>query len=576
MLTTAKPIFTGVPATFCDPVGLADQQARGVVALIVVHYGAANGDRSGMDRAGTNAGTPPDDALAVLGGAYDAFVAVSGQLLAVARTTPDYRFPVMPATALARFLAHRDAGRPATLSLYELSEDDCARFLETVFYAECLKLHVDGADSAALVAQQITRSGCGNGILELNDFSDPAAPRVRLLDLDHLAASIGTAPPTEPVPGGTVDPGGLAAVLAGHLHGVLGRVLLYDRAKNRAAMPGRAGRAFDLLGAVDEANRLAAARRGRPGAEHASTERQAEQATRRVSAELRASAPDDQAEAVETYLRDRAERPRLVEPDHPHAVGLGALVAELQGQPSAEAFDLSTLLTGAAKPAAAAKEPAAPAQPTAAAPVPLPPSALTVVDLTTPPPPTVHAAPPVPTPVGTRPVVAGQPTPARAAALPGAATGLAMPPALAAPAPVAAPSAPATPPPAPTPASAPSAPARTRHTLATELDRLRVDVFEALEEAVGRERAVLHEEHVLQENGFASPVSSEHTAAYLRALLTENPPKRWAFFKHNRKKTYENVAGKLLAFHAANVHVDRPDARQALHEITKLWTRIHR
>ena len=321
MLTTARPIIESVSASFLDPVSLADQQAHGVVSLIVVRYDPEAGQEG-----------PGTDPYGTLGPTYDTFVAASGQLLAVARTTTDYRFPVMPATALGRFIEHRDAGRPAFLSVYELDEGDCARFLETVFYSECLKLHVDGAGSAALVAHQIARSGCGNGILEVNDFSDPLAPRIRLLDLDGLAVSIGTVPPPEErdagedpaIETGTVDPDGLTAVLAGHLDGVQGRVLLYDRAKNKAAMPARTDRAFDLDGIIEQANRLAEARRGASGDAAAI-------AMQRTAAELRATAPDEHTERVESYLRDHAERPRLVEPNHPHATNLGVLVAELQG-----------------------------------------------------------------------------------------------------------------------------------------------------------------------------------------------------------------------------------------------------
>ena len=86
MLTTAHPIFEHVPASFADPVGLADQQAQGIVSLIVVRYGVEGESPSG-------------DGHGPLGPTYDTFVASSGQLLTVARTTPDYRFPVTPAAA---------------------------------------------------------------------------------------------------------------------------------------------------------------------------------------------------------------------------------------------------------------------------------------------------------------------------------------------------------------------------------------------------------------------------------------------------------------------------------------------
>ncbi|PAP74224.1 hypothetical protein, partial [Rubrivirga marina] len=239
MLTTARPLFLDVPATYADPAGLADQQAEGAVSLVVVRYPAGP---AGADPAGPT---------------YDAFAAVSGGLLAVARSTPDYRFPVTPATALARFHDAResDHGDPPTLSLYALDEADCARFLESAYFAECLKLHVDGPASAPLVAEQLARSGCRVGLLELNDFSEGAAPRVALLDLDQL---LGDATGDDVELG---DTDAVALALAPHLDGVAGRALLYDRDKNRATLPDRAGHGFGLEAAVAQADRLAAARR---------------------------------------------------------------------------------------------------------------------------------------------------------------------------------------------------------------------------------------------------------------------------------------------------------------------------
>ena len=338
MLTTARPIFEHVPGSFADPVGLADQQAPGVVALIVVRYDAAiRAPESGEAFPPSPIPSEPPESAQSSGASespiplarptYDAFVAVSGQLLAVARTTPDYRFPVMPAVALSHFIEVRDAGRPAFLSLFELDEDDCARFLETVFYSECLKLHVAGTESAALVAAQIACSGCGNGVLEINDFSDPAAPRVRLLDLDEVADSLrgrgaghgrdghraaggpprriprrgdGPRPPLRPPekPGDAARPR---------------RHPVRPRPRHRAGEPARHGPPWR--------------RRPRPS-------EGARVASLTAAAELRATAPDTQAEAVETYLTERAERPRLVATDHPHAAGLAALVQELQGGPT--------------------------------------------------------------------------------------------------------------------------------------------------------------------------------------------------------------------------------------------------
>ena len=484
MLTTAHPIFEHVPASFADPVGLADQQAQGVVSLIVVRYDSVSASGDDQDTLGHS----------VLGPTYDAFVASSGQLLAVARTTPDYRFPVTPAAALTRFITHRDAGHAAFLSLFELAEDECARFLETVFYSECLKLHVEGTDSAGLVARQMARSGCSSGVLEVNDFSDPTRPRVSLIDLAEATD--------------------LTAVLARHLDGVTGRVLLYDRAKNRATLPDRSDRAFDLDGVIEQANRLALARRGASG-------EMAPLALPPV-ADPGAAPPDDQAEAVESYLRERAERPRLVEPSHPHATGLGALVAELQGGPPSGSIPGAASLPESG-PALNAMGP--PSAPEAAASEPVETITRASGDGS------AHTRPPLPPEAPSAPTIAALPS---------------------------------SPPPA-----LQTAP---RHPLATELDRLRTEVFALFEDAVGRDRAVAHEAHVLEETGIASPVAAADAVRYLRALLCDEPPKRWHFFKRSRAKTYEEVAGKLLAFHAANGHLDDP----VVHDVTRLWTRLHR
>ena len=385
MLTTARPIFEHVPAAFADPTGLADQQAPGVVSLVVVRYGAERPNQSAEPVQGASPPSPiPSERSERVphpprppAATYDTFVAVSGQLLAVARTTPDYRFPVTPAAALARFLAHRDADHMAaeggpTLSLYAVGDDDCARFLETAFYAECLKLHVDGPASAPLVAAQLARAtGCTSstgrwpsGVLELNDFSDPAAPHVALLDLADVT----------PTDGG---PHALADALAGHLDGVAGRVLLYDREKNRATLPDRAGHGFDLPAAIEQANRLAEARRD---------------ARDRPAPEPDAERGDPDEAALIARTEPRAGAPHGPAPD-PAASRLGALVAELQGAgpaPLADDLDAPTPLEidPPAPPAHATAE-AEPPHPAEAAPDDAPPSPI-------PQPPAPPAQPPHP------------------------------------------------------------------------------------------------------------------------------------------------------------------------------------
>ena len=583
MLTTATPIFEDVPATFGNPLGLADQQASGVVALIVVRY------------------EQTEDALAALGSVYDAFVCVSGQLLTVARSTPDYRFPVMPAVALRRFIEHRDAGRPAFLSVYELSETECARFIETVFYSECMKLMVgsppmggiasgDGAvavTDAKLVADQLVRSGCGNGVLELNDFTDPARPRIRLVDLNELASSIGVVTDhSHPViPGGTVDPAGLAAVLTGHLAGFTGRVLLYDRAKNKAALPDKTGTPFDLMAAIREANRLAQARRG---SDATVTLAQAE-------SELRASAPPatEQAEQVETYLKERAERPRAVEPTHPVASGLAALVLELQsgGPPS-------VLGTPSVSPAQPAPPSAAPidtlpchreslSRPSGKQRDSLPRTSGVAISQ-----PAVHDDPPgtaypnddeftpivwadidipgLPPPEG-RDAAPSHPEPATEVPFEwiGEEDEVAPTAALAA---VAAidtgldDQQPGQRFDAPLEASEP-------HPLAHELEALRTSVYDLLADSSSPEKAQASHVHALSELGIdGTHVPAHHVIAYVRLLLVEPPPKRWALFKRQRGRISPDVCSKLLAFVSAHSHSD--DA--SIEEASRLWARLHK
>ena len=232
--------------------------------------------------------------------------------------------------------------------------------------------------------------------------------------------------------------------------------------------------------------------------------------------------PDDPRFAVESYLRERAERPRLVEPSHPHATGLGALVAELQGGPPSGSIPGAASLPESG-PALNAMGP--PSAPEAAASEPVETITRASGDGS------AHTRPPLPPEAPSAPTIAALPS---------------------------------SPPPA-----LQTAP---RHPLATELDRLRTEVFALFEDAVGRDRAVAHEAHVLEETGIASPVAAADAVRYLRALLCDEPPKRWHFFKRGRAKTYEEVAGKLLAFHAANGHLDDP----VVHDVTRLWTRLHR
>ena len=571
MLASARPLFENVPGTFADPLGLADQQAEGVVALIVARYededtsanvsiasttstdqdakspswtggdnrqvGAARGGGPTEHEARAGRGGGPDDAPAPpaqqdasseappspipardnrqVGEAgapiphppwpqatYDTFVAASGGLVAVARTTPDYRFPVAPAAAIARFHAARDAGRAPALSLFAVSEADAAHFLETAFYAECLKVHVDGPASAGLVRAQLARCGCTSGLLEANDFSDPAAPTVRLAEV------AGDAP--------TLD---LDALLSG----VHGRVLLYDRAKNQAVARDRASAPLNLAAAVAEADRLARARRPAPaiGSTEDTPSTPPETDTPHATppgAEPPPTEPPSPADLVANDLRQRAEHPAPPSP-------LSALVAELQGRtPTPEAQEESPLPSGdRASDGASQGQGEGPIQTPAEAPASTDDQCASV------------ETPSSPASEANRQV--------------GGASGIPHP---------------------------PSPPPQAAHPLAPDLDRLRTDAYALLETAVGRDRAAALDAHVRAEHGWVSPVPSEHTLAHLRALLFDNPPKRWHLFKRARTKTHADVAALLLTFHAAHGHDPRPLAQEAVMEATQLWTRLHK
>ena len=101
-------------------------------------------------------------------------------------------------------------------------------------------------------------------------------------------------------------------------------------------------------------------------------------------------------------------------------------------------------------------------------------------------------------------------------------------------------------------------------------------MYALFEDAVGKDRALAHEAHVLADLDVPSPIPPERTVEVLRALLTADPPKRWHFFKRGRAKAYEPAAAALLAFHGAHGHERSPEAQVAVHDVSQLWARIHR
>ena len=218
----------------------------GVVSLVVVRYDARDAD-VGPARA-------------------DLRRLRRGQRAAPRRRAHHDRTTASRSRRPPRSRAFSSTATPATaplVSVYEVEESDCARFLETVFYSECLKLHVDGASAAR--PRRATRSMRVRLRQAASSKSttsrtrprraccwstSPLSPR-RRDDTDADAAPDDTRARTS-CAGDPSDR--LAATLAEYLDGVSGRVLLYDRAKNRAALPDRTGHAFDLDGIVDQAD----------------------------------------------------------------------------------------------------------------------------------------------------------------------------------------------------------------------------------------------------------------------------------------------------------------------------------
>ena len=221
MLDDARPLALDVPGAFADPLGLVAQGAPGTLAAVVVRYGTAGPDAGEAD--------------------YDVLVAASGAPVAAARLTPALRAPVMPARVLRRFADARAAGEGVALSLFALDEQGARALLAALLLAPCLKLAVRGAASAPLVADQLAAAACRRGLLELGDFSDPARPRLRFLDVSA------DAPPSE-------------VALAAFLGATSGRLLLYDADRNAALAADRDGGPPDPAAVLAQAARLVAAR----------------------------------------------------------------------------------------------------------------------------------------------------------------------------------------------------------------------------------------------------------------------------------------------------------------------------
>ena len=306
MLSDARPLFEGLPASYADPLALAAQQAPGTSSIIVVSYvtpAAEHSATSDHSTLGTrNATLPPSS--------YDLYACRGGQIVSVARTTPDFRFPIMPAVALDALSRRATAAREgmatarACRSTRSRTRSSAAGSKRSTSRPASKSTCVE-ARTPHLVAAQLEASACRSGVLEVNDFSDVLRPRIKLLQVDTVPR---------------------AGFLAAQLSMTRGRVLLYDRARNTAIARDRAGEALDMEAALCQADRLASARR--PLAEKAAREAQ-RVFTRQAE---RVHAGEDEAHLAQ-YFTVTDAHPRLVAPSHASAQALGALLdAPAQGR----------------------------------------------------------------------------------------------------------------------------------------------------------------------------------------------------------------------------------------------------
>ena len=217
MITGAEPLFQQLSIAYADPLSLAAQQDRGHLTLIVVCYRR-------------------DEFTHV----YDAFLCKSRQIMTVAHITPAFRFPIHPSRAVKRFIDARKTHGQAWISMYRLQKEATALFLETIYFQECLKLSIDHEDQHRWITLQIQNAECARGVLELNDFSDASRPVISLIDLDDG-------------PNKTIT----VSQLADMIGPLRGRLLLYDRERNRSIAADRTAELLDPAETMRLATHLA-------------------------------------------------------------------------------------------------------------------------------------------------------------------------------------------------------------------------------------------------------------------------------------------------------------------------------
>ena len=207
MIHGSETLVQGLGIAYGDPLALAAGQGPETLSLLVVSY-------------------PVPDAAG--GPCQHLYICRGGLIITVAHQTAEFRFPIPVQSALKRFKAARAQQLPGTLSLFQLARDPAAALLESIYFEACLKivLHESIRDPGLLMTL-IRQTGCANGLVEINSFTDPLRPRVILFpseDDESMAANLE-----------------LMQNAAGQ-----GRLLLYDRTRNQQCASERAMRAFDV------------------------------------------------------------------------------------------------------------------------------------------------------------------------------------------------------------------------------------------------------------------------------------------------------------------------------------------
>ncbi len=165
MLDSAVKILGPVPAANIDPQLLVQSQTSDTSGYVMISY--------------------PLEANSLI---YDLLLFKSNQVFGSFRLTPDLRFVIDTASILEKFRAHK-RNSATSVSLYLAPIEQLNRFRDVLHLTPSLKLKPDGlARKQILSATKAVR--VEHGYFELNNFADPANPRVTILDVNRAAKPI--------------------------------------------------------------------------------------------------------------------------------------------------------------------------------------------------------------------------------------------------------------------------------------------------------------------------------------------------------------------------------------------------